>query len=165
MSASQVYLPVDAAAARSSAMADFASYCGRLAGRDLQEWPALQQWTLAEPRRFWRAFVDWSQIEMSGDPKPSISSDDCEIARFFPNATLNYARNLLRGRNPPGKHASRSPKPTRPVASRHHARRIASAGRKTGAWIAQARREPGDRVVGIVRNSVDAYAAALASRQ
>ena len=164
MSASQVYLPVDAAAARSSAMADFASYCGRLAGRDLQEWPALQQWTLAEPRRFWRAFVDWSQIEMSGDPEPSISSDDCETARFFPNATLNYARNLLRAREPAwetrvaitetdesgGRHTI-----TR-AELRARVERLAHGLRNLGVM-------PGDRVVGIVRNSIDAYAAALAS--
>ena len=58
MSTSPVYLPVDAEAARDSAMAAFARHCGSIANRDLHEWPALQEWTLAEPRRFWRAFVD-----------------------------------------------------------------------------------------------------------
>ena len=61
MSASQVYLPVDSALARASAMAAFAGHCGQVAGRDLREWADLQAWTLAEPRRFWREFVAWSQ--------------------------------------------------------------------------------------------------------
>ena len=98
MNDSQVYLPADTVAARASAMAEFARHCGTLADADLQEWPALQEWTLAQPSRFWRAFIDWAGIDLQGEWEPAISSDDCETAKFFPNARLNYARELLRAR-------------------------------------------------------------------
>lgn len=164
MSASQVYLPVDSDAARASAMAGFARYCSDLAGRDLQEWAALQAWTLAEPQRFWRAFVDWSQLETGGDLEPAISSDDCETARFFPNATLNYARNLLRSREASWDarvaitetDESGGRRSITRAELRAYVERLAHGLRGLGV-------QPGDRVVGIVRNSIDAYAAALAT--
>ena len=164
MSDSQVYLPVDAAAAKASAMADFARHCGALAGRDLSEWPALQSWALAEPRRFWREFVAWSQLEVSGNLEPAISSDDCEHARFFPNATLNYARNLLQARAPDWDARVAITETDESGARRSITR---AALRAQVEQYAQGLRSlgvvPGDRVVGIVRNSIDGYAAALAS--
>jgi acetoacetyl-CoA synthetase len=164
VSISQIYLPVDAEAARNSAMAEFARNCGSLANRDLQEWPALQGWALAEPRRFWRAFVDWSQLEVSGDLEPVLSSDDCEFAKFFPNARFNYARNLLRARDPSWDSRvaitetdeSGGQRGITRGELREYVERIANGLRELGVV-------PGDRVVGIARNSIDAYAAALAS--
>ena len=164
MSDSQVYLPADAAAARGSAMAEFARHCGSLAGSDLQEWSALQDWTLADPRRFWRAFIDWAEIDLQGEREPAISSDDCETAKFFPNARLNYARELLRAREPAWNERtaitetdeSGGRRTITRAELRAYVERLANGLRAVGV-------APGDRVVGIVRNSIDAYAAALAS--
>jgi acetoacetyl-CoA synthetase len=145
-------------------MAAFARFCAARSARTLDDYAALQAWALAEPQPFWRAFAEWAELEIAGSLTPAISSDDCETARFFPNATLNYARNLLRSREPSwdariaitetdeggGRRAV-----TR-AGLREQVERLAHGLRSLGV-------QPGDRVVGIVRNSIDAYAAALAA--
>ena len=145
-------------------MAHFAAHCARLASRPLDDYAALQAWSLADPQTFWRAFADWSGLEFSGSLAPAISSDDCELARFFPNVTLNYARNLLRSRDPSWDARVAITETDegggRRVVLRAELRgqveRLAHGLRSLGVG-------PGDRVVGIVRNGVDAYAAALAA--
>ncbi|MBD0404493.1 acetoacetate--CoA ligase [Flammeovirga sp. EKP202] len=49
---------------------------------------------------FWSAVWDFSKIEGNkGNPPYFVSSDHISESQFFPNATLNYAQNLLRRRD------------------------------------------------------------------
>ena len=57
---------------------------------------ALHQWALDEPAAFWRAVWDFTEIQ--GDPGEIICDDPMALpgCKWFPNATLNFAENLLR---------------------------------------------------------------------
>ena len=57
---------------------------------------ALHQWSLDEPAAFWRAVWDFTEIQ--GDPGGIVCDDPSALpgCRWFPNATLNFAENLLR---------------------------------------------------------------------
>ena len=57
---------------------------------------ALHQWSLDEPAAFWRAVWDFTEIQ--GDPGGIVCDDPSALpgCQWFPNATLNFAENLLR---------------------------------------------------------------------
>ncbi len=64
-------------------------------GFDGLDYDALHRWSVAEPAAFWRAV--WDHCGIIGDPGVPVivSSDDIAAARFFPDASLNVAENLL----------------------------------------------------------------------
>ena len=57
----------------------------------------LHQWSVDEPAAFWR--LVWDFCEVTGEPGPIsvTAAPDMRDVRFFPQARLNYAQNLLRG--------------------------------------------------------------------
>ena len=57
---------------------------------------ALHRWSLDEPAAFWRAVWDFTEIQ--GDPGETICDDPMALpgCQWFPDATLNFAENLLR---------------------------------------------------------------------
>ena len=65
----------------------------------------LWQWSVDEPGSFWRAVWEWSGVV--GDPGSVdiAPGDRFQTTRFFPDATLNVAENLLAPRDGAGEHA------------------------------------------------------------
>jgi acetoacetyl-CoA synthetase len=68
------------------------------AGRDLSDPFALHRWSIDEPAAFWE--LVWSFAELLGDgPGPALATEGARAmpgTRFFPEARLNFAENLLR---------------------------------------------------------------------
>ncbi|WP_244490784.1 acetoacetate--CoA ligase [Aureimonas frigidaquae] len=64
-------------------------------GRPLDDTPALHQWSLSEPEAFWSAI--WDHFDVVGDKgeRVLVDAEAMPGARFFPDATLNFAENLL----------------------------------------------------------------------
>ena len=65
--------------------------------RSFADYDALYQWSIAEPEAFWREV--WSFCGVIGDGPGAITVEQRERmpgARWFPQARLNYAENLLR---------------------------------------------------------------------
>lgn len=62
----------------------------------LPDYAALHRFSIDEPARFWREF--WEFAEVIGDPGTEVlrTGDTFRQTRFFPEATLNVAENLLR---------------------------------------------------------------------
>ena len=58
---------------------------------DFADPAALQRFSLARPREFWRLLLDWAELPMEGEADPICTDTRCEHARFFPNLRLNYA--------------------------------------------------------------------------
>jgi acetoacetyl-CoA synthetase len=70
--------------------------CAR-AGRQLDDYEMLHDWSVTEPDAFWTAVWDYAGVkaETRGE-RVAVDFDKMPGARFFPDARLNYAENLLR---------------------------------------------------------------------
>lgn len=74
-------------------------FCGALSrksGQPLAGSDDLHRLSVREPERFWTEF--WTFAGIIGDPGAApylVDGDRIERARFFPDASLNYAENLL----------------------------------------------------------------------
>ena len=73
----------------------FATACGI----DDPDFAALWQWSVGAPADFWRLM--WMFGDVIGEPGEAvlINGDRMPGARWFPQARLNYAANLLRQRD------------------------------------------------------------------
>src|SRR4051812_13515880 len=65
-----------------------------------QPYSELYAWSLAQPREFWRAMWEFGGIRGTMGDTVAADLDRLPGARFFPDATLNFADNCL--------HASRT---------------------------------------------------------
>jgi acetoacetyl-CoA synthetase len=74
----------------------FAAQVAKAHGVDLADYGAVWRWSVERPDAFWRAMWDFGGIV--GDPGAVVleHADRMPGARFFPQARLNFARNLLR---------------------------------------------------------------------
>ena len=69
-------------------------------GADAADYAALHAWSVAEPAQFWRSMWDFAGIVGDGPgERIVIDGDRMPGARWFPDARLNYAENLLRRRD------------------------------------------------------------------
>ena len=69
-------------------------------GVDAADYAALHAWSVAEPAQFWRSMWDFAGIVGDGPgERIVIDGDRMPGARWFPDARLNYAENLLRRRD------------------------------------------------------------------
>jgi acetoacetyl-CoA synthetase len=66
----------------------------------LADYPALYQWSVQEPEKFWRSVWSFAAViaEHQGDSTLQ-NSDQMPGAHWFPEARLNFAENLLRRRD------------------------------------------------------------------
>jgi acetoacetyl-CoA synthetase len=82
----------------SAQMTDFIRHCAEAHYRSFENYDALYAWSLAEPAAFWSSL--WTFCDVIGDKgdRALINGDDMIEARFFPDAQLNFAENLLRQR-------------------------------------------------------------------
>jgi acetoacetyl-CoA synthetase len=81
-------------------MGDFLDTVERATGRSFADYHAAWQWSVEEPGEFWRAV--WGYFDVWADTPPSEGLADASMpgAVWFPDATLNYAEHLFRGRDP-----------------------------------------------------------------
>ena len=64
----------------------------------LPDYHALWRWSIDHPEAFWREV--WDDAGVIGTPgaRVLVDADRMPGARFFPDATLNFARNLIERR-------------------------------------------------------------------
>ncbi len=65
-------------------------------GHELTSFDELHRWSIDEREAFWAAVWDFAGVVGSRGPRTSVDREAMPGARFFPDATLNYAENLLR---------------------------------------------------------------------
>ena len=85
-------------AVRSTNLARFMVDAELSCGRKLTTYEDLNAFAIEDPGTFWR--LVWDRCGVKGDPGSApylIDGDKMPGARFFPNATLNFAENLLAG--------------------------------------------------------------------
>ncbi|MEN8007907.1 MAG: acetyl-coenzyme A synthetase N-terminal domain-containing protein, partial [Candidatus Krumholzibacteriota bacterium] len=67
-------------------------------GLDLADYAALHGWSVDDRPAFWRALWEFAGVVGDGPGRPAvIDGDRMPGARWFPEARLNYAENLLQG--------------------------------------------------------------------
>ncbi|MHB0775567.1 acetoacetate--CoA ligase [Halomonas sp. WWR20] len=127
----------------------------------IPDYAALHAWSIEHPEQFWALL--WDEFELVAESRGSRVLDNPQAmpgARWFPEARLNFAANLLRRRDL---------HPALIVRDERERRRVISYAELYGqvAKLAQALREsgvtPGDRVAGFVPNSEHAVIAMLAT--
>ncbi|MCD2179115.1 acetoacetate--CoA ligase [Rhizobium sp. C1] len=79
-----------------SPMTDFVRFCGARAGSPFNDYDSFHQWSITERGAFWDAV--WDHCGVVGEKGSTALTDHGHMteARFFPEAQLNFAENLLK---------------------------------------------------------------------
>jgi acetoacetyl-CoA synthetase len=122
--------------------------------------PELHEWSVREPDAFWRAAWDWTGV--AGDPGERVVAPAPEMwrTRYFPDATLNFAENLLGA--PDDSPAI--------LFAREDGARVSLTRRQLHGLVSRIQQAlladgvgPGQRVVALMPNVPEAYAVMLAA--
>jgi len=79
----------------SSKIMDFARRASQLAGRDLADSDRLHKWSIDQPEDFWSLVWDYCGVIGEKDGRIAADREKMPGARFFPDAKLNIAENML----------------------------------------------------------------------
>lgn len=129
----------------------------------LADYPALHAWSIADIARFWQSIWNYTGVLSASAPGPALASQALPGARWFPQARLNFAENLLR-------HALHGDGARPAVHARSETRADFSLSRSEllgqvaalAAWMRGLGIQPGDRVAAVVANIPEAITAMLA---
>ena len=127
----------------------------------VSDYEALYRWSVAAPEDFWRAV--WSFTEVIAETQGGVvlaDADKMPGARFFPEARLNFAENLLRRRDGETAIVFRREDGMRRTLS--FAELYDSVSVLAQA-LAAAGVAPGDRVAGVLANAPETIIAMLAT--
>ena len=80
---------------RQTPMFAFMQHCNARYDLSLRDFPTLHAWSVADRESFWIAVWDFCGIKGSRGARALVDGDDMLEARFFPDAELNFAENLL----------------------------------------------------------------------
>jgi acetoacetyl-CoA synthetase len=127
------------------------------------DYPSLWRWSIANKEAFWRALWDYCGVIGTRGERTLIDGERMPGARWFPDARLNFAENLLT-RRPATTPAMRSFFAARTRSQRRvsHAELVASVAKVAAALKAEGI-SPGDRIAGYLPNMPEAIIAMLAT--
>ncbi len=134
---------------------------GEKYGAPVADYASLYQFSIDRPSDFWRAVWDFTGIIGERGDRVLEHPERMPGARFFPDARLNFAENLLRRRDESAGHRlSRrvGAPPDADVRASCMAAVVSFAGGLLNAGV-----EPGDRVAGFVPNLPESIVGALGS--
>ncbi len=77
-------------------IAAFTAEAERRVGRTFADYDALHAWSVADPGAFWDLVWDFCAVIGDKGARRMREADTMRDTRFFPDARLNYAENLLR---------------------------------------------------------------------
>ena len=95
MSEQMMWSPAPARLAAANLTA-FARFACRPANADYAE---LHRWSIEDPAEFWSQLWDYAVVRGEKGQRILVDGDQMPGARWFPDARLNYAQNLLRRRD------------------------------------------------------------------
>ena len=160
MSSQPLWRPSDARISQSNMLA-YARFLDTEYGQLFTDYAALHQWSVSRPEDFWRSIWSFTGIRCSA-PGRRVLEDGTRFpgARWFPDARLNFAENLLRRRDDAVALIGRlenGDRRTLTYAQLHDAvARVAAGLRARGLT-------PGDRVAAFMPNVPETLIAMLAT--
>lgn len=147
-----------------AAITDFARVAGQRSGRDLTGYDDLWAWSTEDLAGFWGLLADYVDLQWHDRPTEVLPAAVMPGAHWFPGGTLNYAEHALRD---PGPGSEDGPvvfavaeDGSEVLLTRSELRARVGAAQRGLAALGVG---PGDRVVGLVPNSVEALVAFLAT--
>jgi len=142
---------------------DFVRRVEGAAGIALPDYAALWRWSVADSEGFWCTLWDWAGVIGTRGERTLVDGDRMPGAKWFPDARLNFAENLLCRRPADDAGDALVFRGEDKAASRmSHAELVASVSRVAAALRAEGI-GPGDRVVGYLPNMPEAIVAMLAA--
>jgi acetoacetyl-CoA synthetase len=81
-------------------MTRFMAEAAARTNRDLPDFETLHRWSIDEPEAFWRLLWDFTGVVGERGERVLLDGDKMPGARFFPDARLNFAENLLQRTGP-----------------------------------------------------------------
>src|SRR3569833_1327608 len=162
---SEIWRPSPARMAETN-LARFIEYVNGRKGLQLRDYEHLYAWSVAQPAAFWMELAHFAPVRITWGTGPAITdvmgrpSSQMPGARFFPDAHLNFAENLLRYADDEPALVFRNELGTRKVISykdlRDNVARIAAGLRALGVVA-------GDRVAAFMPNVPETMIAMLAA--
>ena len=129
-------------------------------GLSIDDYDALYQWSIDHKEAFWSETWDFCGIIGDKGERILIDGDNIEKAQWFPDATLNFAQNLLRKRNNDVAIYFRAEDQ---VAYSLTYRELYDQVASVAAWLKSNGLEPGDRVAAYLPNMPETVVAMLAA--
>jgi acetoacetyl-CoA synthetase len=81
-----------------SRLREFMRWLERERGLSPADYHQLWQWSVDDLDGFWSAIWEFFDVQADGDPQPVLASREMPGAEWFPNARLNYAEHVFRGK-------------------------------------------------------------------
>ena len=86
----------DSALAAATRISEFMHFANEAEGQSFSDYDALWSWSVSDLGGFWRSVWDYTDIIGEAGSLSYHHDDDIKKARFFPEAKLNFAENMLR---------------------------------------------------------------------
>ncbi len=133
---------------------------GASPGTDYQ---ALHAWSIADIEAFWQSIWDYTGVIASTPAGKVLENHALPGARWFPEARLNFAENLLRhalqgDAQAPALHARSEIRPDFTLSRANLVNQVAALA----DWLSESGVVPGDRVAAVVTNIPEAIVGMLA---
>jgi len=143
------------------AITEFAQRASELSGKDLSNYDDLYQWSIDDLESFWALVWDFCGViaESKGDGV-LVNGGSMPGAEWFPNASLNFAQNLLRRNNEELAIIFRGEDEIESQISWNELQQLVS---QTQQLLQDAGVEAGDCVAGYIPNMPEAVVAMLAT--
>ncbi|WP_421724735.1 acetoacetate--CoA ligase [Bauldia sp.] len=141
-------------------IARFAAEAEKRAGRGLADYDSLHGWSITDPAAFWDLVWDFCGVIGEKGERRLIDPERMPGARFFPDARLNYAENMLRRDDDGNAIVFRGEDKVRTRLSWRELNALVSRLQQALLGLGV---EPGDRVAALMPNMPETIAAMLAT--
>jgi acetoacetyl-CoA synthetase len=126
----------------------------------LSQYDDLYRWSIDEKENFWSTLWDFCGVIGDRGERILIDGDDIEKAKWFPDANLNFAENLLRRKSSEiAIYFRAEDQVDKTLTWRELYKQVASVA----DWLRQNGLEPGDRVAAYMPNMPETVVAMLAA--
>jgi acetoacetyl-CoA synthetase len=129
-------------------------------GLSIKDYDALYQWSIDDKENFWSEVWDFCGIIGNKGKRILVDGDEIEKAQWFPDASLNFAENLLRKKNGDiAIYFRAEDQVDYTLTYKELYEQVASLA----AWLKSKGLNPGDRVAAYIPNMPEAVVAMLAA--
>ena len=143
-----------------SNMKRFMDFAEEETGKALPDYDALYHWSVDQKETFWSMLWDFCGVIGDKGERILVDGETIEKAAWFPDASLNFAENLLRRDDDAiAIHFRAEDRVERSMSWKELNRQVACVA----DWLARQGVGPGDRVAGYVANMPEAVVAMLAT--